>query len=157
MIKLNKLTVYADIFRKIPILKDVSLHIKQGESFGLIGASGSGKSTLLKVLTNIIHDYIGEIYIDGQLLSKKPGQEFYKKIQMVFQDPYASLHPRQTVMQCLLESIINFNLDKRDERLYKIIDAVCLSKKLLHHYPHQLSGGQRHRVSIARALIVEPK
>lgn len=157
MIKLNNLTVYADLNGKIPILQNISLHIKQGESFGLIGASGSGKSTLLKVLTSIIHSYTGEVFIDGNLISTRPKQEFYKKLQMIFQDPYASLHPRQTVMQCLFEAIINFNLDKGDERLYKILEAVHLSKKLLHSYPNQLSGGQRQRVGIARALIVEPK
>ena len=73
------------------------------------------------------------------------------RVQMVFQDPYASLHPRQTVMECLYESIFNFNLDKGDNRIKKIIDGVGLPIRLLHSYPNQLSGGQRQRVAIARA------
>ena len=154
MINIIDLTVYQH--DKV-ILKNVSLQVKAGEVFGLMGASGSGKSTLLKVLTNIITSYTGDIFIAGNKISKKPAKDFYKKVQMVFQDPYASLHPRQTVMQCLFEAIINFNLDKGYERVDKIMQAVCLPKKLLYSYPNQLSGGQRQRVAIARALIAEPK
>lgn len=160
MLNIANLTVYSperSEKHNKPILQNVCLHIAQGESFGLMGASGSGKSTLLKALTNVITSYTGDICIDGRHISKKHTKEFYQKVQMVFQDPYASLHPRQTVMQCLWEAIINFNLDKGKERVEQIMQAVNLPSKLLYSYPNQLSGGQRQRVAIARALIVRPK
>ncbi len=157
MITINNLTVYLNKNHTKPILQNVLLHVKKGESFGLMGASGSGKSTLLKVLTKVITSYTGDVFIDGSRIREKHTKDFYKKVQMVFQDPYASLHPRQTVMQCLFEAIINFDLDKGQDRIDKIIHDVHLPRKVLYSYPNQLSGGQRQRVSIARALIVEPK
>jgi peptide/nickel transport system ATP-binding protein len=140
-----------------PVLQNVSLQVKKGESFGLIGASGSGKSTLLKVLTKMLTNYTGEVFIAGSNIKQQTSSDFYRKVQMVFQDPYASLHPRQTVLQCLFETIINFNLANGYERVANIMQDVCLSQQLLYSYPNQLSGGQRQRVAIARALVAAPQ
>ena len=157
MIKISNLTVVLAQNATTPILQDVNLEVAVGASFGLMGGSGSGKSTLLKVITNIITSYTGKIVIAGQPTTKTHPKEFYRTVQMVFQDPYASLHPRQTVMQCLMEACINFGLSTPKDRVVQIMQAVHLAKDLLFRYPNQLSGGQRQRVAIARALIVAPQ
>lgn len=157
MLQVNNLTIYLNKPKLPALLQNISFHIQQGETFGLMGASGSGKSTILKALMNIILSYTGEIIINGKSTTKTHTKDFYQQVQMVFQDPYASLHPRQTVMQCLFEAITNFALNNGQERIENILHAVRLPKKLLYCYPNQLSGGQRQRIAIARALLVEPK
>lgn len=157
MIKITNLSVCFAKQNAQPVLHNVSLQIKVGENFGLIGASGAGKSTLLKVLLKIITNYTGEVIIAGVDIKAQKSYELYRKVQMVFQDPYASLHPRQTVLQCLFETVVNFNLANGYERILNVMQDVGLSKQFLYRYPNQLSGGQRQRVAIARAIIAEPQ
>lgn len=139
-------------------LKNVSVEVQKGESFGIVGESGSGKSTLLRAIAGLNHFVHGELTVaDREYKSSKRDQEFYRDVQMVFQDPYGSLHPRQTVDSLLLEPLIVHKLDNREERIARALDEVGLGSGFRFRYSHQLSGGQRQRIAIARALIVEPK
>lgn len=138
-------------------VRDVSLDVAKGESFGIVGESGSGKSTLLRVLAGLNSDWTGEIAVLGQAQGRHRAKAFYRSVQMVFQDPYGSLHPRQTVDACLAEAVAIHRLDRAGERIGKVLADVGLGPSFRFRYPHQLSGGQRQRVAIARALILEPK
>jgi peptide/nickel transport system ATP-binding protein len=139
-------------------LDDVSVTVGQGESFGLVGESGSGKSTLLRAVAGLAPVRGGTIHVDGQSLkgSRRP-RSFYRKVQMVFQDPYGSLHPRQTVDRLLLEPLAIHDIPNAEPRIRRALDEVGLGPSFRFRYPHQMSGGQRQRVAIARALIVEPE
>ena len=131
--------------------------IARGESFGLVGESGSGKSSILKALAGLAEDWSGEIRIGGELAGRRRPREMLRRMQMVFQDPYGSLHPRHTVDRTLGETARLHRLENPDARIRRSLDEVGLGAPFRFRYPHQLSGGQRQRVSIARALIVEPE
>jgi peptide/nickel transport system ATP-binding protein len=135
---------------------DVSLSVAAGESFGLVGESGSGKSTLLRAVAGLAPVSAGTISVDGTPLGAKRDKAFYRKVQMVFQDPYGSLHPRQTVDRLLLEPLAIHGFDDTENRIVRALDEVGLGSGFRFRYSHQLSGGQRQRVAIARALILEP-
>lgn len=137
-------------------LDDVSLTVAPGESFGLVGESGSGKSTLLRAVAGLAPVSFGTITVDGKRLGGKRDKAFYRKVQMVFQDPYGSLHPRQTVDRLLLEPLAIHGFDDTEGRIVRALDEVGLGASFRFRYSHQLSGGQRQRVAIARALILEP-
>ncbi|MGQ3213046.1 MAG: ABC transporter ATP-binding protein [Shinella sp.] len=137
-------------------LEDVSLSVAPGESFGLVGESGSGKSTLLRAVAGVAPVSAGAIAVDGTILGERRNKAFYRKVQMVFQDPYGSLHPRQTVDRLLLEPLAIHGLDDTEGRIVHALDEVGLGPSFRFRYSHQLSGGQRQRVAIARALILEP-
>jgi peptide/nickel transport system ATP-binding protein len=139
---------------RIAAVRDVFLEVAAGESFGLVGESGSGKSTILRAIAGLVPDYTGTILVDGQEQSK--GRAAKCGIQMVFQDPYGSLHPRFTVDRMLREALITRNFDRHDERIKEALHSVELPVSLRFSYPNQLSGGQRQRVAIARALVVNP-
>lgn len=141
---------------KLQALKGICLNVNKGESFGLVGESGSGKSTVLNCITGLLPHWTGQITIDNKLMSGKRDKEFYRKVQMVFQDPYASLHPRHTIDRILKEPVAIHGLGNSNARVKKILEEVGLDDKFRFRYPHQLSGGQRQRVAIARALILEP-
>ena len=141
------------------VLDSLSLSVSAGEMFGLIGPSGCGKSTLLRVLAGVNRTWRGQIELLGRPLP--PGARFEgdlrREVQMVFQDPYASLHPRHSVERTLLEPLqVNRTADPR-ARMLQALDEVSLPRAVLARYPHQLSGGQRQRVAIARALLLRPK
>jgi peptide/nickel transport system ATP-binding protein len=141
------------------VLDSLSLSVVAGETFGLIGPSGCGKSTLLRVLAGVNRAWRGQIELLGRPLT--PGARFEgdlrREVQMVFQDPYASLHPRHTIERTLLEPLqVNGVTDPR-ARMLQALDEVGLPQTILVRYPHQLSGGQRQRVAIARALLLRPK
>ena len=138
-------------------LQGVSFNVEEGESFGLVGESGSGKSTVLRSLCGLAPTSAGTIKLAGQELSLPRAQSFYRRVQMVFQDPYASLHPRHTIDRVLSEPLAIHALDNAERRICQALDEVGLGTGFRFRYPHQLSGGQRQRVAIARALIVEPK
>jgi peptide/nickel transport system ATP-binding protein len=138
-------------------VKNVSLEIEKGTSFGLIGESGCGKSTVLNCITGLLSGWTGEIRIDGRPQRIKRDLSFYRNLQMVFQDPYGSLHPRHTIDRTLKEPLSIHGLGDADQRVEKALDAVGLGNCFRFRYPHQLSGGQRQRVAIARALILEPE
>lgn len=141
----------------IRALKDVNLHVREGESYGLVGESGSGKSTILRAMVGINAHWTGRIEVDGEELSHKRTVASRKHMQMVFQDPYGSLHPRRTINDTLKEPLIIHKLDNHDDRIVSILEEVGLGPDYRFRYPHQLSGGQRQRVAIARALILEPR
>ena len=138
-------------------VKDVSFDVADGESFGLVGESGSGKSTILRAIAGLVPSWSGEMTVAGETLGKRRSREFYRQVQMVFQDPYASLHPRQTVDRVLSEAMTLHGFKDIDRRIVRLLDDVGLGTGFRFRYPHQLSGGQRQRVAVARALAPEPK
>jgi peptide/nickel transport system ATP-binding protein len=138
-------------------VKNVSFAVNKGESFGLVGESGSGKSTVLNCISGLLGNWKGRIEINGTTLSHRRHKSFYRKVQMVFQDPYASLHPRHTVDRTLKEPVAIHRLGEANQRVMKVLGEVGLGPQFRFRYPHQLSGGQRQRVAIARALILEPE
>ena len=152
-VELDKVEVTYDEFRA---LKGVSLSVAPGESFGLVGESGSGKSTILRAIAGLAPVTSGEVRIDGKPLGRTRDKAFYRRVQMVFQDPYGSLHPRQTIDRQLEEPLAIHGLKDEEKRIVRALDEVGLGSSFRFRYPHQLSGGQRQRVAIARALILEP-
>ena len=124
---------------------DASFHVMPGETFGLVGESGSGKSTVLRALSGLNPDWSGSLRLAGQELGTTRGRAFYKQLQMVFQDPYGCLHPRHTVDRALGEPARIHGLDKLDRRIEQALVDVGLGPSFRFRYPHQLSGGQRHR------------
>ena len=143
---------------------NVSFSIKQGETLGLVGESGCGKSTLGKTLLRLIEPSAGQIFFEGTditQLHSSAMRAMRQKIQLIFQDPYASLNARMTVDDILTEPLTIHQLyhttAERKERLYELLDYVQLPKAALYKYPHEFSGGQRQRICIARALAVKPK
>ncbi|WP_375620437.1 MULTISPECIES: ABC transporter ATP-binding protein [unclassified Bartonella] len=143
--------------KAVTVVKNVNFHIKRGEAYGLIGESGCGKSTILNTLVGLIPDYSGKFLFAGQEVEKKRSKDFLRCIQMVFQDPYASLHPRKMVHTVLSESLKIHGMDNQKERVEDALDSVGLDFSFLYRYPHELSGGQRQRIALARALIIEPE
>lgn len=142
---------------RVDAVRDVSFDVRSGESFGLVGESGSGKSTILRAITGLAPSWSGNMLINGQALEAKRVSQFYRNVQMVFQDPYASLHPRHTVDHVLSETLHLHKMPDVDHRIVKLLDDVGLGSAFRFRYPHQLSGGQRQRVAIARALCAEPQ
>ncbi|MDU7822714.1 MAG: ATP-binding cassette domain-containing protein, partial [Klebsiella sp.] len=139
------------------VLYDVNFHVKPGEIYGLVGESGSGKTTVLKCLAGLFTHWQGELTINGQRLGHEISRERCRQVQMVFQDPYGSLHPRHTIGDILEEPLQIHRIHDRDRRINALLDKVGLNRAFRERYPHQLSGGQRQRVAIARALILEPQ
>jgi ABC-type dipeptide/oligopeptide/nickel transport system ATPase subunit len=143
-------------FGGTPVVHGVSFAVAEGESFALVGESGSGKSTILKALAGQVADWTGRMTLDGVTLGRRRDPALARRVQMVFQDPYGSLHPRRTVDDTLAEPLAIHGLDGRDTRVLAMLDAVGLARRFRFRLPHQLSGGQRQRVAIARALMLEP-
>ncbi len=148
----------------VKAVNDVSFKIKRGETLGLVGESGCGKTTLGRSILRLIEPSAGEIIFDGVDLMKLKAQELKamrRRIQIIFQDPYASLNPRMTIGRILAEPMnvhgLYMGKEERQKRLYQLLDYVQLPKDVLSKYPHEFSGGQRQRVCIARALAVEPE
>ncbi|MCL2559848.1 MAG: dipeptide ABC transporter ATP-binding protein [Turicibacter sp.] len=143
---------------------DVSFHINKGETLGLVGESGCGKSTTGRLLIRLLDATEGEVIYDGKdinQLSKKEMRAMRKEMQIVFQDPYASLNPRLTVSDIISEPlIVNKTYStkaKREARVRELMDTVGLAPRLANAYPHELDGGRRQRIGIARALALKPK
>ena len=135
-----------------------SLRVEPGQSFGIVGESGSGKSTVLRAICGLAPLQSGSIELLGGAGLPRPGSKpFRRLVQMVFQDPYGSLHPRQTVDRILAEPLAIHNMDAAEQRIDQALDEVGLGTGFRFRYPHQLSGGQRQRIAIARALILEPQ
>jgi peptide/nickel transport system ATP-binding protein len=144
-------------FGPVHAVRGVSLQVEAGESYGIVGESGSGKSTVLRAICGLAPTSAGRILMDGQTLTTPRTPAFYRRAQMVFQDPYASLHPRHTVDRVLSEPLAIHGFADAEARIERALTEVGLGHGFRFRYPHQLSGGQRQRVAIARALIVEPK
>ena len=138
-------------------VRDVTFSVPRGESFGLVGESGSGKSTVLRALAGLVRNPSGRMRIDGDTLGRRRSRQFRKRVQMVFQDPYGSLHPRHTVYQILSEPAHIHRFDDVENRVVRALEEVGLDASFRFRYPHQISGGQRQRVAVARALIIEPE
>lgn len=156
-IALDQLNVwFGESDERVDAVKDACFSVPKGGSFGLVGESGSGKSTILRAITDLAPTWNGNISILGEKQEKGRSKAFYRNVQMVFQDPYASLHPRQTVDHVLSEALSLHDFDNKNQRIVKVLDDVGLGQSFRFRWPHQLSGGQRQRVAIARALIIEP-
>ena len=150
--------------RQLKAVDDISFVVKTGETLGLVGESGCGKSTTGRLITRLVEPTSGEILLRGEnVLHFKSNrmQEFRKTLQLVFQDPYASLNPRKTIMQILSRPLIVHDLAKtwheQRERVLELLNLVGLGVEHIDRYPHEFSGGQRQRIAIARALAVSPE
>ena len=143
--------------RLVKAVQSVSLKVEARESYGLVGESGSGKSTILRAICGLAPISGGQIRIDGKPLAHPRGPGFARQVQMVFQDPYASLHPRHTIDRVLSEPLAIHGIKGSDARIEQALVDVGLPPAFRFRYPHQLSGGQRQRVAIARALMLEPR
>ncbi len=144
----------------VAAVREVSFRVADGETFALVGESGTGKSTVLRALAGLVEDWQGRMAVLGAPLGRRRPRAFYRQVQMVFQDPYGSLHPRHTVDRILAEPLAIHRVSGgRDagRRVEAALAAVGLGPGFRFRYPHQLSGGQRQRVAIARALILEPR
>jgi len=141
----------------VDAVRDVSFRVDVGDAFGLVGESGSGKTTVLRALCGLAPVSSGHVTVGGHALDKALPHTFLRDVQMVFQDPYGSLHPRFTVDRTLREPLAIAGSDRQDERIVAALHEVGLGPTFRFRYPHQLSGGQRQRVAIARALVVEPR
>jgi peptide/nickel transport system ATP-binding protein len=144
-------------FGRVAAVRGVSFRVERGGSFGLVGESGSGKTTVLRAIAGLVPLSGGEISVAGEALGPGRSRWFHRRVQMVFQDPYGSLHPRQTVDRILGEPLAIHRLGEAERRIARALDEVGLGPGFRFRYPHQLSGGQRQRVAIARALILEPE
>jgi peptide/nickel transport system ATP-binding protein len=135
----------------------VSFNVQPGETYGLVGESGCGKSTILRALCGLNPNWSGDVTIGGEAMTPVRTRSFYRRVQMVFQDPYGSLHPRHTVNTTLTEPLKIHGIGEADERISRVLVQVGLGPAFRYRYPHQLSGGQRQRLAIARALIHDPR
>ncbi|HDE8569337.1 TPA: ABC transporter ATP-binding protein [Staphylococcus aureus] len=149
---------------EIKAIDDASININKGEALGIVGESGCGKSTFGKSIIRLLEVPEETIFFEGKdinkITSRRDSLNLNKRIQMIFQDPYASLNPRLKVMDIVGEGIdihkLAENKAERNEKIYKLLELVGLNKEHANRYPHEFSGGQRQRIGIARALSVEP-
>ncbi len=141
----------------------ITLDIYKGETLGVVGESGCGKSTLGRVVMGIYHPTKGELTYDGKVVNVKKTKdrfEYSKVAQIIFQDPYASLNPRMTVGEIIAEGMEihkMYDKEKRQQRVYELLETVGLNREHANRFPHEFSGGQRQRIGIARALAIEPE
>ena len=140
----------------VEAVRQVSFQLHSGETIAIVGESGSGKSTVLKTIAGLVAPTRGEVRIGGRAMRAKRERADRRHLQYVFQDPYGSLHPRQTVDRALREPLEIHGLPDREARILSALADVGLESRHRFRYPHQLSGGQRQRVAIARALILSP-
>ena len=146
-------------------VQSVSMNLQAGQALGIVGESGSGKTTIALALSKLLSNQArvsGQVIVNGQpifSLSKNELRKFRANIQMVFQDPFASINPRMTVMQIIEEGLLVQGVDKvaRQQAVIESLATVHLPSEFIHRYPHELSGGQRQRVALARALVMQPK
>ena len=142
---------------------DVSFEIQEGETLGVVGESGCGKSTLGRVILHLLDSTEGKILFRGEDIThvdRKKMSELRKSMQIIFQDPFASLNPRMTIYQTIREPmdiVGGYSKEEIEKRVYELMDTVGLARRLVNTYPHELDGGRRQRVGIARALVLNPK
>ncbi len=142
---------------------DVSFSINEGETLGVVGESGCGKSTLGRTVLKLLDPTDGKIIFDGRditNISKNENIELRKEMQIIFQDPYSSLNPRLCVADLIADPLKTFhmmNAEERQKRVFELMDMVGLSRRFTYSYPHELDGGRRQRIGVARALALDPK
>ncbi|MFB0830883.1 ABC transporter ATP-binding protein [Brevibacillus laterosporus] len=155
--------VFAREIGAVKAVDDVSFRVKRGETLGLVGESGCGKSTTGRSILRLIEPTSGEVLFEGKnvaRMKREEVRELRKDMQIIFQDPFASLNPRHTVGKILEEPLIVHGINsskERSKRVHELLEVVGLSSYHAGRYPHQFSGGQRQRIGIARALILNPK
>jgi peptide/nickel transport system ATP-binding protein len=162
---LAKIYTGSGFFRRraaVKAIENVALEVRRGQTLGIVGESGSGKSTVARCIVRLIDPTRGEIVLDGEDIARKPHRALVtmrRRVQIVFQDPYRSLNPRQRVGDSVIEGPRNYGLSRAEavERARKLFMLVKLDPAALDRYPHEFSGGQRQRVCIARALAMEPE
>jgi peptide/nickel transport system ATP-binding protein len=145
--------------QRLKAVNGVSLNVTKGSVLGLVGESGCGKTTMAKLILGLESLTEGEIFIDGQAISKLTAKGIARRVQPVFQDPYSSLNPRKSIASIIslpLRALKVGNRDRWNGQVDDIMERVGLPSRLKHNYPNQLSGGQRQRVAVARALIMHP-
>jgi peptide/nickel transport system ATP-binding protein len=143
--------------REIHAVQHVSFDVASGETFGIVGESGSGKSTVLRAIAGLVSSTSERLDVDGRPAAGRRSKADRRMLQFVFQDPYASLHPRKTVDDILREPLEIHRIGDIDVKVAQALADVGLAQMHRFRYPHQLSGGQRQRVAIARALILDPR
>ncbi|TQS72178.1 ATP-binding cassette domain-containing protein [Ornithinibacillus gellani] len=165
ILEINHLKKHFDMGRgtMLKAVNDVSFHVNRGETFGLVGESGCGKSTIGRTIMTLYDRTAGEVLFNGKNVHELPTKEkfkYYRSMQMIFQDPYASLNPRSTVREVISEPMevhgIFKNKKEQLERVYQLLEEVGLNRDHANRYPHEFSGGQRQRIGIARALALNP-
>ena len=165
LMEIQNLKKYFNVGGKEPLkaVDGINLKVKKGETLGLVGESGCGKSTAGRTMIGLYEPTDGKVIFDGKDTSKfnkKQKKEFTKQVQMIFQDPYASLNPRMTVTDIIGEGLDIHKIcsgKTRQAKIYELLELVGLSKEHANRYPHEFSGGQRQRIGIARALSIEPE
>lgn len=157
MIKVENLdVVYGSKQKTNHVVRGVSFSVQRGETLGIVGESGCGKSTVLRSLAGLVRGWSGSISFDGKPVGKLRTREELKLAQMVFQDPYGSLHPRHRIGTALAEPIRSMGVGDGWSKVAEALRQVGLPAQFASRFPHELSGGQRQRVAIARALILAP-
>ncbi len=160
---IKKETLFAKGGRFHVAVDGVDLTVREGETLGLVGESGSGKSTLARMILRLMEPTRGEVYFKGVNLLKLPEKEMRtmrRKLQVIFQDPYASLNPRMSILDIVGEPLVIHGVLSRQERkdqVAEMLKRVGLNTDILSRYPHEFSGGQRQRIGIARAIILKPE
>ncbi|WP_407545109.1 ABC transporter ATP-binding protein [Priestia sp. HNGD-A6] len=166
LLEVKQLSKYFSITNKqvLKAVDGVSFYISKGETFGLVGESGCGKSTAGRTIIGLYNRTSGEVLYKGKNvheLSEKEKFAFHRNMQMIFQDPYASLNPRSTVKEIISEPMevhgLYFNKKEMLNRVYELLEDVGLNRDHANRYPHEFSGGQRQRIGIARALALNPE
>jgi oligopeptide transport system ATP-binding protein len=167
LLEIKNLKQYFNVGKKneVRAVDDITFDIYKGETLGLVGESGCGKSTTGRTIIRLYDATGGEVIYDGidvhTKKSKKELKAFNRKMQMIFQDPYASLNPRMKVLDIIAEGLdihgLVKNQKERTERVHELLETVGLNREHANRYPHEFSGGQRQRLGIARALAVEPE
>ncbi len=166
--ELIRVTGLKKVFRvpagELHAVDGVDFSIRRGGTIGIVGESGCGKSTMGRLLSMLLETTAGEIIFDGKNIAAKMGKRevmsYKKRIQMIFQDPFSSLNPRMTTFDTIIEPLNihgEGNKKEREERVYRLMDTVGLSERFVNSYPHELDGGRRQRIGIARALSLDPE